>query len=136
MVFTACAMAFAHGSNDVANAVGPVAAIYGVVSSGGLVTSASIVPMWVLLIGAVGIVVRLVSFGHRVIATIISGITQLTPSRGFAATLATTITVVASSATGLPVSSTYILVGAILGVGLAVGGESLNYRKVGSIFVS
>lgn len=136
MVFTACAMAFAHGSNDVANAVGPVAAIYGVVSSGGLVTSASSVPMWVLLIGAVGIVVGLVSFGHRVIATIGSGITQLTPSRGFAATLATAITVVVASATGLPVSSTQILVGAILGVGLAVGGESLNYRKVGSIFVS
>lgn len=136
MVFTACAMAFAHGSNDVANAVGPVAAIYGVVSSGGLVTSASSVPMWILLIGAVGIVVGLVSFGHRVIATIGSGITQLTPSRGFAATLATAITVVVASATGLPVSSTQILVGAILGVGLAVGGESLNYRKVGSIFVS
>jgi len=136
MVFTACAMAFAHGSNDVANAVGPVAAIYGVVSSGGLVTSASSVPMWVLLIGAVGIVIGLVSFGHRVIATIGSGITQLTPSRGFAATLATAITVVVASATGLPVSSTQILVGAILGVGLAVGGESLNYRKVGSIFVS
>ena len=136
MVFTACAMAFAHGSNDVANAVGPVAAIYGVVSSGGLVTSASSVPMWILLIGAVGIVVGLVSFGHRVIATIGSGITQLTPSRGFAATLATAITVVVASATGLPVSSTQILVGAILGVGLAVGGESLNYRKVGSIFIS
>ena len=136
MVFTACAMAFAHGSNDVANAVGPVAAIYGVVSSGGLVTSASSVPMWILLIGAVGIVIGLVSFGHRVIATIGSGITQLTPSRGFAATLATAITVVVASATGLPVSSTQILVGAILGVGLAVGGESLNYRKVGSIFVS
>ena len=136
MVFTACAMAFAHGSNDVANAVGPVAAIYGVVSSGGLVTSASSVPMWILLVGAVGIVVGLVSFGHRVIATIGSGITQLTPSRGFAATLATAITVVVASATGLPVSSTQILVGAILGVGLAVGGESLNYRKVGSIFVS
>lgn len=136
MVFTACAMAFAHGSNDVANAVGPVAAIYGVVSTGGLVTSASSVPMWILLIGAVGIVIGLVSFGHRVIATIGSGITQLTPSRGFAATLATAITVVVASATGLPVSSTQILVGAILGVGLAVGGESLNYRKVGSIFVS
>src|SRR5690554_4707938 len=92
--------------------------------------------MWILFIGAVGIVVGLVSFGHRVIATIGSGITQLTPSRGFAATLATAITVVVASATGLPVSSTQILVGAILGVGLAVGGESLNYRKVGSIFVS
>lgn len=136
MVFTACAMAFAHGSNDVANAVGPVAAVYGVVSSGGSISAANSVPTWILLIGAVGIVIGLISFGHRVIATVGSGITELTPSRGFAATLATAITVVVASGTGLPVSSTQILVGAIFGVGLAVGGESLNYRKVGSIFAS
>ncbi|MFY9179441.1 MAG: inorganic phosphate transporter [Venatoribacter sp.] len=136
MVFTACAMAFAHGSNDVANAIGPVAAIYGVVTSGGEIQANTHMPIWILLIGALGIVVGLVTFGHRVIATIGSGITALTPSRGFAATLATAITVVVASATGLPVSSTQILVGAILGVGLAVGGESLNYRKVGSIFAS
>lgn len=136
MVFTACAMAFAHGSNDVANAIGPVAAIYGIVSTGGNIQASTAMPMWILLIGALGIVVGLVTFGHRVIATIGSGITALTPSRGFAATLATAMTVVVASATGLPVSSTQILVGAILGVGLAVGGESLNYRKVGSIFAS
>lgn len=136
MVFTACAMAFAHGSNDVANAVGPVAAIYTVVSHPDNIGAVSIVPTWILLIGALGIVIGLVSFGHRVIATVGSGITELTPSRGFAATLATAITVVVASGTGLPVSSTQILVGAIFGVGLAVGGESLNYRKVGSIFAS
>lgn len=136
MIFTACAMAFAHGSNDVANAIGPVAAIYSVVKDPASIGATTAVPVWILLIGAVGIVVGLVSFGYRVIATIGSGITELTPSRGFAATLATAITVVVASGTGLPVSSTQILVGAIFGVGLAVGGESLNYRKVGSIFAS
>lgn len=136
MIFTACAMAFAHGSNDVANAIGPVAAIYSIVNDPTSIATASAVPAWILLIGALGIVLGLVSFGYRVIATIGSGITELTPSRGFAATLATATTVVVASGTGLPVSSTQILVGAIFGVGLAVGGESLNYRKVGSIFAS
>lgn len=136
MVFTACAMAFAHGSNDVANAIGPVAAIYSIVNNPEDIMATTAVPTWILLIGALGIVIGLVSFGYRVIATIGSGITELTPSRGFAATLATAITVVVASGTGLPVSSTQILVGAIFGVGLAVGGESLNYRKVGSIFAS
>lgn len=136
MIFTACAMAFAHGSNDVANAIGPVAAIYSIINDPTNIAAASAVPAWILLIGALGIVLGLVSFGYRVIATIGSGITELTPSRGFAATLATATTVVVASGTGLPVSSTQILVGAIFGVGLAVGGESLNYRKVGSIFAS
>lgn len=136
MVFTACALAFAHGSNDVANAIGPVAAVYSVVQSGGEIAARTEVPIWILLIGAVGIVIGVLTFGHRVIATVGSGITVLTPSRGFAATLATATTVVVSSATGLPVSTTQIMVGAVLGVGLAVGSESLNYRKVGSIFIS
>ncbi|WP_430463032.1 inorganic phosphate transporter [Thalassolituus sp. LLYu03] len=136
MVFTACAMAFAHGSNDVANAIGPVAAVYGVVSHSGEIVAKSAVPMWVLLVGAVGIVVGLVTFGHRVIATVGSGITELTPSRGFAATLAAATTVVVASGTGLPISTTHVLVGAILGIGIAMGADSLNYRKIGSIFIS
>lgn len=136
MVFTACAMAFAHGSNDVANAIGPVAAIYGVISHSGEIAAKSSVPLWILLVGAVGIVAGLVTFGHRVIATVGSGITELTPSRGFAATLAAATTVVVASGTGLPISTTHVLVGAILGIGLAMGSDSLNYRKIGSIFVS
>lgn len=136
MVFTACAMAFAHGSNDVANAIGPVAAVYGVISHSGAIVAKSAVPMWVLLVGAVGIVIGLVTFGHRVIATVGSGITELTPSRGFAATLAAATTVVVASGTGLPISTTHVLVGAILGIGIAMGADSLNYRKIGSIFVS
>ncbi|MCA6063840.1 inorganic phosphate transporter [Thalassolituus marinus] len=136
MIFTACAMAFAHGSNDVANAIGPVAAIYGVISHAGEITAKSAVPVWILLVGGGGIVIGLVTFGHRVIATVGTGITELTPSRGFAATLAAATTVVVASGTGLPISTTHVLVGAILGVGLAVGSDALNYRKIGSIFVS
>jgi len=87
-------------------------------------------------VGALGIVVGLMTFGHRVIATVGSGITELTPSRGFAATLAAATTVVVASGTGLPISTTHVLVGAILGVGLAMGADSLNMKKIGSIFVS
>ena len=136
MIFTACAMAFAHGSNDVANAIGPVAAIVSVVEHGGEIAAKSALPLWILLVGAVGIVVGLMTFGHRVIATVGSGITELTPSRGFAATLAAATTVVVASGTGLPISTTHVLVGAILGVGLAMGSDSLNLKKIGSIFVS
>ena len=136
MVFTACAMAFAHGSNDVANAIGPLAAIYGVISHGGEIAAKSAVPVWILMVGGVGIVAGLVTFGHRVIATVGTGITELTPSRGFAATLAAATTVVVASGTGLPISTTHVLIGAILGIGLAMGAGSLNYRKVGSIFIS
>lgn len=136
MIFTACAMAFAHGSNDVANAIGPVAAVVSVIENGGEIAAKSALPIWILLVGALGIVVGLVTFGHRVIATVGSGITELTPSRGFAATLAAATTVVVASGTGLPISTTHVLVGAILGVGLAMGADSLNMRKIGSIFVS
>ncbi|CAN0597888.1 unnamed protein product, partial [Ectocarpus sp. 12 AP-2014] len=81
MIFTACAMAFAHGSNDVANAVGPLAAVISVVRSEGVIDSAALVPWWVLVLGGAGIVVGLVTYGHKVIATVGTGITELTPSR-------------------------------------------------------
>lgn len=135
MIVTACAMAFAHGSNDVANAVGPVAAIVGIVASGS-VAAQSAVPPWVLLLGAVGIVLGLITFGRRVIATVGSRITDLTPSRGFAATLAAATTVVAASGIGLPISTTHTLVGAVLGVGLARGIAALNLSVIRTIFVS
>lgn len=136
MMFTACAMAFAHGSNDVANAVGPLAAIVGVVSSGGQVAQSSVMPVWILLLGGAGIVAGLVMYGHKVIATVGNNITELTPSRGFAATLAAAATVVVASGTGLPISTTHTLVGAVLGVGLARGLAALNLRVVGTIFIS
>ncbi|MDO3381013.1 inorganic phosphate transporter [Gilvimarinus algae] len=135
MVFTACAMAFAHGSNDVANAVGPMAAVINVVKTGG-VASQSVMPSWVLLIGGVGIVIGLATYGFKVMATIGKKITELTPSRGFAAELAAAATVVLASGTGLPISTTHTLVGAVLGVGLARGIGALNLGVVGSIFMS
>ncbi|WP_027960255.1 inorganic phosphate transporter [Halomonas halodenitrificans] len=136
MIFTACAMAFAHGSNDVANAVGPLAAVIGVVQSGGEIEGAALVPWWVLVLGGSGIVVGLVTYGHKVIATVGTGITELTPSRGFAATLAAAVTVVLASGTGLPISTTHTLVGAVLGVGLARGMAALNLRVIGTIAMS
>ena len=98
-MITACAMAFAHGSNDVANAVGPIAAVVSVVQNGGVIGHKSIMPVWILMLGGVGIVLGLVMYGHKVIATIGTSITELTPSRGFAATLAAATTVVFASGT-------------------------------------
>ncbi len=136
MIITACAMAFAHGSNDVANAIGPVAAVVGIVNSGGNLAQESPLPLWVLTVGAVGIVVGLVTYGQKVMATIGTRITDLTPSRGFAATLAAAATVVVASGTGLPISTTHTLVGAVLGVGMARGIAAINLRVVQAIFVS
>lgn len=136
MIFTACAMAFAHGSNDVANAVGPIAAVVSTVQSGGVIGAKSAMPWWVLAIGAVGIVFGLATYGWRVMQTIGRKITELTPSRGFAAELAAASTVVLASATGLPISTTHTLVGAVLGVGLARGVEALHLPTVGAIVTS
>lgn len=135
MVFTACAMAFAHGSNDVANAVGPMAAAIATIKSGAI-TAKSTMPSWILLAGGIGIVVGLATFGYKVMATIGKKITELTPSRGFAAELGASCTVVLASGIGLPISTTHTLVGAVLGVGLARGIAALNLRMVGNIFTS
>ena len=135
MVVTGCAMAFALGSNDVANAVGPLAAVVDVIQTGE-VDPETLVPMWVLLLGGFGIVFGLFTYGHKVIATVGTGITQLTPSRGYAATAAAAATVVLASGTGLPISTTHTLVGAILGVGLARGIAAIDLRLVRMIFMS
>ncbi len=136
MVLTACAMAFAHGSNDVANAIGPLAAIVSVIQSGGEIAAKSLVPPWILLIGASGIVIGLAMLGFRVMMTVGRAITELTPSRGFAAELAAAGTVVIASGTGLPISTTHTLVGAVLGVGLARGIGAINLSVVGKIILS
>lgn len=135
MIFTACGMAFAHGSNDVANAVGPVAAVVSVVKTGA-VAQTSALPTWVLLLGAMGIVLGLATYGWRVIRTVGRQITELTPSRGFAAELAAATTVVLASGTGIPVSTTHTLVGAVLGVGMARGIGAINLRVVTRIMMS
>jgi len=135
MVVTACGMAFAHGSNDVANAIGPLAAVVGVAQSG-VVSARSAVPVWVLVLGGAGIVIGLATFGRHVIFTVGQKITQLTPSRGFAAEIAAASTIVIASGTGLPISTTHTLVGAVLGVGAARGIEAIDLRVVSRIIIS
>ncbi len=136
MITTACGMAFAHGSNDVANAIGPLAAVVSIVNEGGQIGAKSPLPPWILLLGALGIVFGLVTYGHKVMATIGKKITELTPSRGFAAELAAGTTVVIASSTGLPISTTHTLVGAVLGVGLARGIAALDLGVLRTIALS
>ncbi len=136
MVVTACAMAFAHGSNDVANAIGPIAAIVSIVSSDGTIQSSSELNSWVLLLGAVGIVAGLAIMGRHVIKTVGEKITTLTPSLGFSANMATASTVLAASYLGFPISTTHTLVGGVIGVGLARGYEHLDISSIKRIFAS
>ena len=136
MLFTACAMAFAHGSNDVANGIGPMAAVVSIVQSGGEMAQKSALPLWILILGGCGIVLGLATLGYRVIQTIGTKITELVPTRGFSAELAAAATVVLASRTGIPVSTTHIAVGAVVGVGLARGIGALDLRVIGGIFMS
>ena len=135
-VLTACAVAFAHGSNDVANAIGPLAAVVSVIQGGGEIMDKAPVAPWMLAIGGLGIVVGLATWGYRVMETVGKKITELTPSRGFAAELAAATTIVLASRFGIPVSTTHTLVGAVLGVGLARGIGAIDLRVVGNIIVS
>ena len=136
MIFTACAMAFAHGSNDVANGIGPMAAVVSVIDSGGQVQQKATLPLWILILGGTGIVIGLATMGYRVMQTIGTRITELTPTRGYCATLAAATTVVLASKTGLPVSTTHIAVGAVIGVGLARGIGAVDLRVIGNIVMS
>jgi len=134
-VFTACSMAFAHGSNDVANGIGPLAAVVSAVKTN-QVDQDSALPLWILVLGGTGIVIGLATMGYRVMRTIGTKITELTPSRGFCAELAAAATVVVASRLGLPVSTTHIIVGAVLGVGLARGVAAIDLRVVLGIVTS
>ena len=136
MVFAACAMAFAHGSNDVANAIGPLAAIVSVVNSNGIISTQAAVGSWVLLLGGAGIVFGLATYGHKVIKTVGEKITKLTPSFGFSANLATASTVVFASFLGFPVSTTHTLIGGVIGVGLANDYRKIDFKQIGAIFIS
>jgi len=134
-IMTACAVAFAHGSNDVANSIGPLAAIHGIVTTGSAASKAAVQP-WMLAIGGFGIMVGLGTWGYRVMETVGKKITELTPSRGFAAELAAATTIVLASRFGIPVSTTHILVGSVFGVGLARGIGALDLRVIGTILIS
>jgi PiT family inorganic phosphate transporter len=126
LIFAAAIMSFAHGSNDVANAVGPLAAIVHVVTLDQGVALPALVPFWVLLVGALGIAGGLVLFGPRVIRTIGTELTELDNLRAFSVALASALTVILASVLGLPVSTTHVVVGAVLGVGFLR--EYLNRR--------
>ncbi len=136
MLLTACSMAFAHGSNDVANAIGPLSAVVSIVENHGQIVAKTHLAWWILPLGATGIVIGLAVMGYKVMGTIGTGITDLTPSRGFSAEFATAITVVVASGTGLPISTTQTLVGAVLGVGFARGIAALNLTVIRNIFAS
>jgi PiT family inorganic phosphate transporter len=129
---TACYVAFAHGANDVANAVGPFAAIVSAFRSGDLAMKVP-VPVWILALGGLGIVLGLGTWGYRVIETIGKKITSITPSRGFSAEFATATTVLVCSKMGLPVSTSHTLVGSVIGVGVARGMAALNLKVILSI---
>jgi PiT family inorganic phosphate transporter len=134
LILTACYMSFAHGANDVANAIGPMVGVIQALS--GSVIQAAPVPLWVLALGALGIVAGLAMYGHKVIEAVGRKITEITPTRGFAAQFGTATTVLVCSLMGLPISTTFVLVGAVLGVGLARGVAAIDLRVVRGIFMS
>ncbi len=135
-VLTACFVAFAHGANDVANAIGPVSAILQIISHPATLVLKTNIPIWLLAFGGCGIVIGLATYGWRVIDTIGKGITQLTPTRGFSAEFGAASTILIASKMGLPISTTHAIVGAVIGVGLARGFSALNFGMIRNIFLS
>ena len=136
MVITACSVAFAHGSNDVANAIGPLAAIVSTVNSENQILTTSMTPPWILFLGAIGIVIGLATLGYRVMQTVGEKITTLTPSMGFSAEMATSVTVILASFIGFPISTTHTLVGAVIGVGIAKSVSKVDFNQVLKIVIS
>ncbi len=134
-ILSACFVAFAHGANDVANAIGPVAAVLDIIKNGSI-SDTTYIPSWLLVFGGAGIVLGLATWGWRVIETIGKKITELTPTRGFSAEFGAAVTILFASKLGLPVSTTHCLVGAVLGVGLARGFRALNLNVLRDIALS
>jgi len=134
-ILTACFIAFAHGANDVANAIGPLSAAVQTAQDG-LVAAKAAVPLWALLLGGTGIVIGLATYGWKVMETVGKRITELTPSRGFCAQFGAATTIVIASKMALPISTTHTLVGAVLGVGLARGIGAVNLTTVRDIAIS
>lgn len=135
VVISSCSVAFAHGANDVANAIGPFAAIVHILKTGTIEMKVG-VPFWILVLGGTGIVIGLATYGRKVMHTVGSKITEITPSRGVAADIAATATVLICTRMALPVSTTHTLVGAIMGIGLARGLSGINRRVAKKIFTS
>jgi inorganic phosphate transporter, PiT family len=136
MVFTACAMVFAHGSNDIAIAIGPLMAIFDLLTHDSSIHITRNITYGVTFLGCTGVIFGFLTYGRNVIATVGKGITSLSPSRAFAATLSAALTVVAATGTGIPVSTTQVLVGAVFGVGIARGIGALNLIVIRNIFMS
>jgi PiT family inorganic phosphate transporter len=135
VITTSCTVAFAHGANDVANAIGPLAAVVEIVKYNVIPEKVSI-DIWILVLGGLGIVAGLATFGYRVMRLVGTKVTEITPSRGVAADLSTMATVLTCSKMGLPISTTHTLVGSIIGVGLARGIAAIDRKVVRSIFTS
>jgi PiT family inorganic phosphate transporter len=134
-ILSACFVAFAHGANDVANAIGPVAAVLDIIKNG-VISDVALIPSWLLAFGGIGIVIGLATWGWRVIETIGKKITELTPTRGFCAEFGAATTILIASKLGIPISTTHCLVGAVLGVGLARGMRALNLNMLRDIVLS
>ncbi len=132
-VVSACFQAFSHGANDVANAIGPVAAIVAVVQTQKVDMQVPI-PLWLLLLGGAGLAFGVYTWGHRVMETVGKRITSITPTRGFSAEFGTATTVLLCSRLGMPVSTTHVAVGNIIGVGLARGISAINLNVIKRIF--
>ena len=133
-VFTSCYVALSQGANDVANAIGPIAAIYVLAKQGSFLAKAD-VPIWLLALGGVGIALGICVLGHKVMKTVGEKITTLTNTRGFAVDFAAATTVLVASKLGLPVSTTHAAVGAVTGVGLARGFKAVDFTVLGRIVV-
>lgn len=133
---TACFVAFGHGANDVANAIGPVASVLHLIVNSASLTHSSTIPTWLLVFGGIGIVTGLATWGWRVIETVGKKITELSPSRGFAAEGGAALTILIASTLGLPISTTHCIVGAVLGVGMAKGISALNLSMVRDVVLS
>jgi PiT family inorganic phosphate transporter len=134
-ILTACYVAFAHGANDVANAIGPLAAIFSVVKTKSVALQVE-VPFWMLLIGGIAVGGGLLAFGTRVMETIGKNITEITPVRGFCVQFGAATTILVCSRLGLPVSTTHVLVGSVVGVGIMRGMGALDLRVLKNIALS
>ena len=138
-IITAAYVAFAHGANDRSNAIGPMAAVWQVLSNDtGMLMEKAPIPLWLVLLGSAGIAVGVLTWGWRVMETIGKKITEITPTRGFAAEFgaATTIMIFSMPFLAVPVSTTHTLVGAVVGVGLAGGAKAVDFRVFGKIAAS